>query len=322
MTQKDIAQKLNVSQATVSMALSGSPRISQALRENVRKLVEECGYRPNIAGQLLRRGRSNIVGAVFPSLRHGFHAELFQELQNQLLPRGYLLTLCCAQSAQELTGMAEHLKQLQVAGVVALGSAAEALVPLRESGISLVFYGGDMPIKAEVSQILPDRYLAGMEMTRYLIGKERRRIAFIGASNPGEPRFRGYCTALAERGIGIARELVVFSDGTMGDGYRMMRRLLEGHASADAVFCHNDETAIGVLRAAAEAGISVPEQLAVAGFDNIEAGRFSSPALTTVEQPRKEISDALVTELLASLREPDHHRFISIPCRLVIRESA
>ena len=96
MTQKDIALKLNVSQATVSMALKGSPRISQALRDSVRKLVDDCGYRPNLAGQLLRRGRSNIIGAVFPSLRHGFHAELFQELQRQLLPQGYLLYLCCA----------------------------------------------------------------------------------------------------------------------------------------------------------------------------------------------------------------------------------
>ena len=145
MTQKDIALKLNVSQATVSMALKGSPRISQALRDSVRKLVDDCGYRPNLAGQLLRRGRSNIIGAVFPSLRHGFHAELFQELQRQLLPQGYLLYLCCAESREELVSVAGYLKQLQVAGVVAIGSAAEVLLPLREAGIALVFYGGGSP---------------------------------------------------------------------------------------------------------------------------------------------------------------------------------
>ena len=195
MTQKDIALKLNVSQATVSMALKGSPRISQALRDSVRKLVDDCGYRPNLAGQLLRRGRSNIIGAVFPSLRHGFHAELFQELQRQLLPQGYLLYLCCAESREELVSVAGYLKQLQVAGVVAIGSAAEVLLPLREAGIALVFYGGDAPLEAEVSQVLPDRRSAGMEMTRYLIGRGRRRIAFIGASNPDEPRFCGYRAA-------------------------------------------------------------------------------------------------------------------------------
>ncbi|MGF0037697.1 LacI family DNA-binding transcriptional regulator [Victivallis vadensis] len=322
MTQKDIALKLNVSQATVSMALKGSPRISQALRDSVRKLVNDCGYRPNLAGQLLRRGRSNIIGAVFPSLRHGFHAELFQELQRQLLPQGYLLYLCCAESREELVSVAGYLKQLQVAGVVAIGSAAEVLLPLREAGIALVFYGGDAPLEAEVSQVLPDRRSAGMEMTRYLIGRGRRRIAFIGASNPDEPRFCGYRAALEEAGIGVDLALVLFAADAMGDGHRMMRQLLAEQPRVDAVFCHNDETAIGALRAASEAGIRVPEQLAVAGFDNIEAGRYFTPALTTVEQPRREITDALVGELLAALADPDHHRFVSIACRQVVRESA
>ena len=199
MTQKDIALKLNVSQATVSMALKGSPRISQALRDSVRKLVD-------------------------------------------------LLYLCCAESREELVSVAGYLKQLQVAGVVAIGSAAEVLLPLREAGIALVFYGGDAPLEAEVSQVLPDRRSAGMEMTRYLIGRGRRRIAFIGASNPDEPRFCGYRAALEEAGIGVDPALVLFAADAMGDGHRMMRQLLAEQPRVDAVFCHNDETAIGALR--------------------------------------------------------------------------
>ena len=159
-------------------------------------------------------------------------------------------------------------------------------------------------------------------MTRYLIGRGRRRIAFIGASNPDEPRFCGYRAALEEAGIGVDPALVLFAADAMGDGHRMMRQLLAEQPRVDAVFCHNDETAIGALRAASEAGIRVPEQLAVAGFDNIEAGRYFTPALTTVEQPRREITDALVGELLAALADPDHHRFVSIACRQVVRESA
>ena len=93
MTQKEIAKLLNVSQPTVSMALNGSERISRELRDAVRKLADRSGYRPNLAGQLLRQGRSNVVGAVFPSLTNNFFAELFQELQNQLIPHGYLLYL-------------------------------------------------------------------------------------------------------------------------------------------------------------------------------------------------------------------------------------
>ena len=91
MTQKEIARKLNVSQATVSMALKGSARISQTLRDSVRKLADDSGYLPNLAGQLLRQGRCNVIGIVFPSLVNSFYAELYQELQRKLQPHGYLL---------------------------------------------------------------------------------------------------------------------------------------------------------------------------------------------------------------------------------------
>lgn len=322
MTQKEIALKLNVSQATVSMALKGSTRISQTLRNSVRQLVDDCGYRPNLAGQLLRQKRSNIIGAVFPSLHHGFYAELFQELQNKLHPRGYLLYLCCAESHEELLSVAKYLKQMQVSGVVALGSTAKELLSLRQDGIALVFYGGDAQIEAEVSQILPDRYHAGMEMTNYLLACGKRRIAFLGASKQDEPRFCGYRAALTTAGIEVDPALVFFAADSIENGYHMMQQLLAGKSRVDAVFCHNDETAIGALRAATEAGIKIPAQLAVAGFDNITMGSYLTPALTTVEQPRREITDALIGELLAVLANPAHHRFISITCRKLIRESA
>ena len=163
MTQKEIAKLLNVSQPTVSMALNGSERISRELRDAVRKLADRSGYRPNLAGQLLRQGRSNVVGAVFPSLTNNFFAELFQELQNQLIPHGYLLYLVQLGADGELPAAAECLRRMQAAGVIAIGSAAESLLRLKEDGIALVLYGGDSRLELGVSQVLPDRYAAGRE---------------------------------------------------------------------------------------------------------------------------------------------------------------
>lgn len=321
MNQKLIAEKLNISQATVSMALKGSPRISRALSETIRKLAEDSGYHPNLAGQLLRQGRSNVIGVILPSLVNRFYAELFQELQKLLTPRGYLLYFSQIQEKGGLEQLADYLKKLRVAGVIAIGNIAGELFPMCSRDTALVFYGGDKPLDLAASQILPDRFQAGLEMTRYLIARGRRRIAFLGVSSQEEQRFRGYCRALNEAGIPFRPELAVSGRDSLNSGYEMMRSVLAGSPDTDGVFAHNDEIAIGAMRAAGEAGYSIPGRLSLAGFDNIETGRYLHPALTTVDQPREAIAELLAEELLASMNDSARHRLVTVPCRLIIRES-
>ena len=321
MNQKLIAEKLNISQATVSMALKGSPRISRALSETIRKLAEDSGYHPNLAGQLLRQGRSNVIGVILPSLVNKFYAELFQALQKLLTPRGYLLYFSQIQEKGELEQLADYLKKLRVAGIIAIGNIAGELFPMCSRDTALVFYGGDKPLDLAASQILPDRFQAGLEMTRYLIARGRRRIAFLGVSSQEEQRFRGYCRALNEAGIPFRPELAVSGRDSLNSGYEMMRSVLAGSPDTDGVFAHNDEIAIGAMRAAGEAGYSIPGRLSLAGFDNIETGRYLHPALTTVDQPREAIAELLAEELLASMNDSARHRLVTVPCRLIIRES-
>ena len=321
MNQKLIAEKLNISQATVSMALKGSPRISRALSETIRKLAEDSGYHPKLAGQLLRQGRSNVIGVILPSLVNKFYAELFQALQKLLTPRGYLLYFSQIQEKGELEQLADYLKKLRVAGIIAIGNIAGELFPMCSRDTALVFYGGDKPLSLAASQILPDRFQAGLEMTRYLIARGRRRIAFLGVSSQEEQRFRGYCRALNEAGIPFRPELAVPGRDSLNSGYEMMRSVLAGSPDTDGVFAHNDEIAIGAMRAAGEAGYSIPGRLSLAGFDNIETGRYLHPALTTVDQPREAIAELLAEELLASMNDSAHHRLVTVPCRLIIRES-
>ena len=184
-----------------------------------------------------------------------------------------------------------------------------------------MFYGGDKPLSLAASQILPDRFQAGLEMTRYLIARGRRRIAFLGVSSQEEQRFRGYCRALNEAGIPFRPELAVPGRDSLNSGYEMMRSVLAGSPDTDGVFAHNDEIAIGAMRAAGEAGYSIPGRLSLAGFDNIETGRYLHPALTTVDQPRETIAELLAEELLASMNDSARHRLVTVPCRLIIRES-
>ncbi len=323
MTQKEIAKALNITQAAVSMALKGSERISPVLRESVRKLAEEAGYRPNLAGQMLRRKRISVIGAVFPRLTNLFYAELFQEIQRQLQPRGYMLYLAPAETPEERRRAMENLRRMRVAGVIALAYNAEELASLREEGIALVLYGGNRELQAGVSQILPDRYRAALELVRFLIARGRRRIAYLGTDFEEEPRSRAYSDALAE--AGLPRLFIPLNaspaSNFMDAGFRAVERFLKRHPETDAVFAHNDELALAASRAITLAGYPIPEKIALAGFDNISSGAYLIPSLTTVEQPRQKITDALISELFATLENPDHHAFVSIPCRLVVRES-
>ena len=140
MTQRELARTLNITQAAVSMALKGSPRISPEVRDSVRRLAKHSGYRLNLAGQMLRRNRSNVIGTIFPRLtnlyyaelfqeiqQHGtifprltnlYYAELFQEIQQQLQPHGYILSLTPAETEEELRRAVANLKQMRVAGVI------------------------------------------------------------------------------------------------------------------------------------------------------------------------------------------------------------
>lgn len=323
MTQRELARTLNITQAAVSMALKGSPRISPEVRESVRRLAKHSGYRLNLAGQMLRRNRSNVIGTIFPRLTNLYYAELFQEIQQQLQPHGYILSLTPAETEEELRRAVANLKQMRVAGVISSAYQTEPLLPLREAGIALVLCGGYRRVEIGVSQILPDYHQPILTLTRRLIAGGRRHIAFFGADTPEEQRYSAYLAILREAGLApmpIPLEHPAPSQ-YMDSAFAAIRHHLEKHPETDAVIAHHDELALVAKRAILQTGRTIPQDVALTGFDNISLGRYITPSLTTVEQPKKEIAQAIIHELLESMRDPDHQEFISLPCRLVIRES-
>lgn len=321
MTQKEIAGALNITQATVSMALRGSPRISPALREAVARLAADSGYQPNIAGQMLRKKRTNVIGAILPRLTNLFYAELFQEVQKRLLPHGYMLYFSPASNREERARAIATLRQMCVAGVIGSTSACRELLELRRTGTAVVLYGGNSRLDG-VSQVLPDREAGAEMLIRHLLERGRRRIAYFGGNSPECGRYRAYRKVLGEAGLPALN--IPFDTDSALDPAGVSATLLDHlqrHPGIDAIFTHNDELAVAARRAIDIAGYSVPDDIALAGFDNIPYGMYMIPPLTTVEQPRGEIAEALIAELFASLRDPSHHAFVSIPCRLVVRES-
>ena len=323
MTQRELARTLNITQAAVSMALKGSPRISPEVRDSVRRLAKHSGYRLNLAGQMLRRNRSNVIGTIFPRLTNLYYAELFQEIQQQLQPHGYILSLTPAETEEELRRAVANLKQMRVAGVISSAYQTEPLLPLREAGIALVLCGGYRRVEIGVSQILPDYHQPILTLTRRLVDAGRRHIAFFGADMPEEQRFSAYLAVMREAGLvpmPIPLPRTAPSE-YMDSAFEAILRHLQEHPETDAVIAHHDELALVAKRAIQQAGRSIPQDIALTGFDNISLGRYMNPSLTTVEQPQKEIAQAIIHELLESMKNADHQEFLAIPCRLMIRES-
>ena len=323
MTQAEIAKKLNLTQATVSMALNHNPAISENTRNRVLELAGRCGYRPNIAGQMLRRKRTNIIGVILPMLTNSYFAELFLLLQDHLEKAGFVLHLSQVRNQEEFSSALESLRRINIGGLITLAEYSSALNELKESGLPIALYGASHNMPG-ICQVSPDHYAAGFEMTEYLISRNCRRLLFAGRRFSQEARCTGFLAACAKHGITPAGILPLGEDEAANPeaGLRLMNDFLDSGRCCDAVFAHNDELALGVIRSAREHNIRVPEDMLVGGFDNITLSEYLSPSLTTVEQPKAEIANALAGELIKSIADSSYEGRVNIACRIVKRASA
>ena len=322
MTQAEIAKKLNLTQAAVSMALNNNPAISESTRQKVLELAGKCGYRPNIAGQMLRRKRTNIIGVIFPMLTNSYFAELFQLLQDHLEKAGFVLHLSQVRNRDEFQSALESLRRISIGGLITFSEYTDILSELRDTGLPMALYGASHSVDG-VCQVSPDHYAAGFEMTEYLISRGCRRLVFAGRRYKEEARCKGFEDACSKHGI--VPEILPLDSGEMAapeNGWKMMNEFFGAGGSCDAVFAHNDEFALGVIRAARERGIRVPEDMLVSGFDNISLSEYLSPSLTTVEQPKEVIARTLAEELIKCISDNSYSGRKHISCKIVKRQSA
>lgn len=323
MTQSEIARKLNLTQAAVSMALNHHPAISEATRQKVLELAGKCGYRPNIAGQMLRRKKTNIIGVIFPMLTNSYFAELFLLLQDRLEKEGFVLHLSQVRNREEFQNALESLQRISIGGLITFSEYTDILLGLRDTGLPMALYGASHTVEG-VPQVSPDHYAAGFEMTEYLISRNCRRLLFAGRRFEAEARCSGFADACRKHNI-VPVGILPLNDGEAAApeaGYRLMNEFLASGGSCDAVFAHNDELALGVIRSAREHDIKVPEELLVSGFDNITLSEYLSPPLTTVEQPKEVIARTLAEELIKSITNNSSAGKIHISCKIVKRQSA
>ena len=329
---KDVAERAGVSVKTVSNVVNGYLHVRPDTRARVEEAIAELNYRPNLSARNLRKGRTGVIALAVPELDIPY----FAELARHVVTRRRRARLDGADRPDRRRpragthGRQRHRRphdrrpDLQPAG---------ARPPTTSTGLRRhcpMVLLGERVDHGPADHVVIDNVAAAREITAHLIGLGRRRIAAIGSQRTAEGasarlRLAGYTAALTRGRHRVRRDAwsAPAPAWHRADGAAAMRDLLTTGVRPDAVFCFNDTLALGALRALHEAGLRVPEDVAVAGFDDIEDGRFSIPTLTTVA-PDKERIARLAVELLAGRLDGDRDappRELTAPHRLAPRES-
>jgi DNA-binding LacI/PurR family transcriptional regulator len=326
-TLKDVAKLAGVSVKTVSNVVNGYAFVKAENRRRVEEALSATGYRPNIGARNLRRGRTGFIALLLPELSVPYFGEL----------AGLVITAAQAEDWNVLIEQTQGDAERERSALAALGPhlidgaiiSPEALDPedltTFSAGVPLVVLG-EHTVDLPIDHVAIDNVLAARTAVDHLIGIGRRRIAAIGQNPRGTAaqRLDGYRAALAAAGLPFTPEYVVpVLNYHRQDGAEAMAQLLDRDTPPDAVFCFNDLLAIGALRAAAERGVRVPEDLAIVGFDNTEESAYSLPSLTTIAPDKTAIAQTAVG--LIRRRLADGPEFapqdIQTPFSLQVRQS-
>jgi DNA-binding LacI/PurR family transcriptional regulator len=322
---KDIARIAGVSHSTVSRALRGSPLIPAETTRRIRLIAEEHGYSASAIGRSLVSGRTEAIGVVVTSISDPFNGEVVAGLEESANAAGYSVILATSQAQPEREmAVVKSFQARRVDGIVVASSrvGSNYLPMLQKLRIPVVLLNNQHPDEVTHSVSIDDARGA-YEATRYLVQLGHSNIGFVGDKfglHSDFERRKGFLEAMREVGRPVPDKNTVWGDGKVEGGYQAARQLLL-KARPSAIFCYNDLSAVGALRAAEMAGLAVPRDLSIVGFDDIEIASLVHPPLTTIRQPRRELGIKSMELLLKLLRGEQAAKAMLLPGELVVRSS-
>ncbi|MET7283669.1 LacI family DNA-binding transcriptional regulator [Kribbella sp. NPDC005582] len=330
-TIHDVAAQAGVSRGTVSRVLQGGHNVSPASHRAVEAAIRKLGYVVNRAARSLVTRRAGSVAFLLSETQERLFedpnlATLLRGCTTALAAHDIPLVLIAAGTEDERRRIAPYLSAHQVDGALLFNSnrGTPMIDLLQQAGLPFVCCGKPQDQSGAIAYVVADDREGARTMMRHLVDSGRKRIATI-AGPPDGPggaeRLQGYREILAERKIRFDKRLVATGDYSRASGEACMRELLTRAPDLDAVFVASDLMAEGALRAIERAGRSVPDDIAVGGFDDSSVATTTNPPLTTMRQPWQRISEMMVRQLLAQI-EGDGPATVILPTELVIRESA
>lgn len=327
---RDVAVRAGVSPKTVSNVVRGWPPVSPLTEQRVRAALEELGYRMNQSPKMMRTGRSGIVAVAVPWLDNPYFAELTSTIVRRAATFGLTVVVEQTDGLPErermvLRGLPEQPVDGLIFSPYALGEEDLSAQPVVAPTVLL----GERVSTRYRDHVAIDNVSAALELVTHLIRTGRQHIATIGHQSVGggataRQRARGYELAMcaAERPVDPALQMSVGSF-ERAEGAAAMRRLLASGRTFDAVFCFSDLLALGAMHEVKAASLHVPDDVAIAGFDDIEEGRYADPALTTIRPDKEQIASIAVDLLISRLASDDHlpAREVCPPYALLVRGS-
>jgi LacI family transcriptional regulator len=294
-TIKDVAREAGVSKGTVSKYLNDAPYVAEETRRRIAAAVERLQFQPNRVAQGLSRRRSNTVGVVLANVANPFYAELFRGIEETTAATGYTLLLASTDGEpKKERAVVQAMRQRQVDGIIfaSVRMADREVAKLARDGAQVVLASRHLP-DAGVDYVVVDSVHGARLAVEHLIGHGHARIGYIGGPQSifqFQERRTGYEQGLAAAGIPVDPAICVETERMrVEDGADAARRLMALSEPPTAIFAATDNLAFGVLRACLDLGLSVPEQLALIGFDNVPFGEISLSPLTSVDGQGLEI---------------------------------
>ncbi len=349
MTIQEIARLADVSKATVSRVINQKPYVNVETRERVMRVMDEHAFVPNVAASGLAGGHSHLLGVLIPSLTWPLLPQIMLGIGELIEKTMYELVLYTMSQMQEYPVVLDRIVSSRTTDALLAIFPSKAkghLLRLHEQGFPVVIVDDQSP-PSDLPWVGTDHRAGAKQAVRHLIELGHRDIAHISGPHSykvSHDRQAGYLEALQEAGIEIPSEFIVEGDFKPPSGLRCGRNLLESPHRPTAIFAANDEMAYGVMQAAEDLGLRIPDDLALAGFDDIPSSAHMRPPLTTVRQPFYEMGQRSTSLLLSlaeasrtpvpnslqSIRAPDRQALhpslepirIQLPSTLIVRASS
>ncbi len=323
-TIKDIALKAGVSYSSVSRALSDSNKISKSTKKRILEICREEGYIVNTIARSLSSRKSHIIGLIVPDISNPFYSEIVQAIELYARKNGYIVIPCSSMNDQNAC---ENLIQLlisqQVSGIIYAGSDPQAIVIAKkyQNQVNIIFLGGSFDLESEspINMVSIDNYIGGKIAGSYLIELSHKNIIFAGfrsSSTTHKHRLSGFINALSDVD---AYPVIIensYLQSSIKSGYEIGKDIFSSRKNETAIFAVSDTIAMGIIKAAEEYNISIPQDYSLIGFDNISYSSLPRIGLTTIDHCKQSIAKAatdMVIELIDKQNQQDGRHVIFKP---------
>ena len=326
-TIKDVAQEAGVSISTVSRALSGNIPVANETKIKVLKAVKELDYQPNAFAQALKNGKSRAIGLIIPNFRSLVFPEMINGISDTVNKHGYTLVLSKTEENQLLEReYIDNLRRRLIDGLIVSTATRESthLLELKKDGFPLVLV--IRHLDEQVDAVITDNLQGAYEGTKLLISRGYKNLCLINGKlelDLYRRRYAGFEKAMNEAGLQINKNMVRHEIESWEDSYREMVKVLNKGFFPDAVFATSDPKAFGVIKAIKEKGYSIPVDIAVLGFDNIEMSALVDPPLTTIAQSFYQIGAKAAERVIKLINSKRNYKPVieNVPVELIVRQS-